>query len=88
MHSFEDHIEPVEQEDGTILDGLRYLFNGVFIASEHERYKHVYFFSLDVLTTICRKIATEDIVGVDMRGDKDGQMQITSVISSTDWNGP
>lgn len=83
MHSFEDIIEPVEQEDGTILDGVRY-FNGVFIASEHERYKHIYFFPLDVIIALCRKIAVEDIVGVEMRRDKDGLMQITRVISSTD----
>lgn len=85
MRSFGDIIEPVEQEDGTILHGLRD-FNGMFVASEQERYKHVYFFSLDVITTICRKIATEDIVGVDMRRDKDGLMQITRVISSADEN--
>ncbi|KAA0971301.1 hypothetical protein FQ154_20510 [Paeniglutamicibacter gangotriensis] len=83
MHSFEDIIEPVEQEDGTILDGVRY-FNGVFVASEHERYKHVYFFPLDAITALCRKVAAEDIVGVDMRRDKDGLMQISHVISSAD----
>lgn len=83
MHSFEDIIEPVEQEDGTILGGVRY-FNGAFVASEHERHKHVYFFPLDVITALCRKIATEDVVAVDMRRDKDGLMQITRVLSSTD----
>jgi hypothetical protein len=83
MHCFEDIIEPVEQEDGTILDEVRY-FNGAFVASRHERHKHLYFFPLEVITAICRKIATEDVVAVDMRRDKDGLMQITRVISSTD----
>lgn len=83
MHSFDDIIEPVEQADGTLSAGLRY-FNGAFVASEHERHKHLYFFSLEIITTICRKIATEDIVGINMRRDKDGLMQITRVISSTD----
>lgn len=83
MHSFEDIIEPVEQEDGTILAGLRY-FNGAFVASEHERHKHLYFFPLEVIIRVCRKIATENVVGVEMRRDKDGLMHITRVISSTD----
>lgn len=83
MHSFEDTIEPVEQEDGTILEGLRY-FNGAFVASEHERHKHLYFFPLEVIIGICRKIATENVVGVEMRRDKDGIMHITRVTSSTD----
>jgi hypothetical protein len=83
MHSFEDIIEPVEQEDGTILGGVRY-FNGVFVASEHERHRHIYFFPLGTITALCRKVATEDVVAVDMRRDEDGLMQITRVISSTD----
>ena len=83
MHSFEDIIEPVVQEDGTLLEGLRY-FNGAFVVSEHERHKHLYFFSLEVIIGICRKISAENVVGVDMRRDKDGLMHITRVISSTD----
>ncbi|MET3705865.1 hypothetical protein ABIB17_000464 [Arthrobacter sp. UYEF6] len=59
-------------------------FIGVFLASEKERQKHVYFLPAGSLIAICRTIAVEDVVGVEMRRDEAGLLQVTRVISSTD----
>lgn len=89
VHSFVlvlscDEVDaPYEGPDGIEVEG-NYLFNGYFLASEKERLKHVYFLDAATLIALCRSIAFEDVVGVDMRRDEDGVMHITRVISSTD----
>lgn len=83
LHSFEDIIAPEIQEDVSISSEMHYL-NGVFVVSEIERRKHLYFFALDSIIEICRKIAKEDVVCVQMRRDAEGLMQIYRVFSSTD----
>ncbi|SDT42606.1 hypothetical protein SAMN04489743_2861 [Pseudarthrobacter equi] len=89
IHSFVlvlscDEVEaPYEGEDGIEVEGS-YLFNGYFIASEKERMKHLYFLDSGTLVALCRSIAMEDVVGVDMRRDANGVATITRVIASTD----
>jgi hypothetical protein len=79
---------PYEGPDGIEVEG-EYRFNGYFLASERERLKHVYFLDAATLIALCRSIAVEDVVGVDMRRDADGVMHISRVIASTDaeWLG-
>ncbi|WP_426938586.1 hypothetical protein ACQCSV_13585 [Pseudarthrobacter sp. S3] len=83
VFSFDEVDAPYEGPDGIEVEG-NYLFNGYFLASEKERMKHVYFLDAATLIALCRSIAVEDVVGVDMRRDTDGVMHISRVISSTD----
>lgn len=79
-----DEIDaPYEGPDGIEVEGS-YLFNGYFLSSEKERMKHLYFLDAATLVALCRSIAVEDVVGIDMRRDADGVAHITRVISSTD----
>jgi hypothetical protein len=75
--------EPYMGDDGIEVEG-EYLFNGYFLSSENERGKHCYFLEASTLISLCRAIASENVVGVDMRRDPDGVMHISRVISSTD----
>ncbi|TNB71604.1 hypothetical protein FHJ30_13025 [Arthrobacter sp. BB-1] len=81
--SCDENETPFEGPDGVEVEGT-YLFNGFFLASEKERLKHAYFIDASTLIDLCRAIASEDVVGVDMRRDADGVMNISRVISSTD----
>ena len=89
IHSFvlvisSDEVEaPYEGLDGFEVEGT-YRFNGYFVASEKERMKHLYFLDAATLIAVCRSIAVEDVVGVDMRRDADGVAYYSRVISSTD----
>ncbi|MET3367236.1 UNVERIFIED_CONTAM: hypothetical protein ABIE34_000457 [Jeotgalibacillus campisalis] len=79
-----DEIEaPYGEPDGIEVEGT-YLFNGYYLASEKERTTHVYFLDASTLIAVCRSIAVEDIVAIDMRRDGEGIAHITRVVASTD----
>ncbi|UKA49262.1 hypothetical protein LFT48_17775 [Arthrobacter sp. FW305-123] len=79
-----DEVEaPYEGSDGIEVEGA-YRFGGFYLASEKERVKHVYFLDAATLVAVCRGIAGENVVGVDMRRDANGLAQIARVIASTD----
>lgn len=75
--------EPYMGDDGVEVEG-EYPFNGYFLASENERSKHCYFLEASTFISLCRSIATEDVVGVEMRRGDDGVMRITKVIAADD----
>ncbi len=55
------------------------LFVGVYVASENERAKHLYFVPVGSVIDLCRKVASEDIGEVQYQRGTDGVMRIVSV---------
>lgn len=55
--------------------------DGVFVSSDRERRRGLYFFSLDLLTGVFTDVGEEDIVEIQMRADERGERQIVRVIA-------
>ena len=70
IHSFVWLLSASEEEN---------LFDGVYVASEKERDKHVYFLPVASLIDLCRQVAVEDIGSIEYRRGPDGVMRIVSV---------
>jgi hypothetical protein len=75
IHSFVWAISVTEDEE---------LFNGIFVSSDRERRKFLYFIGVDLLVSLFRDIGEEDIVEIAMAADSKGERYISQVISAAD----
>jgi hypothetical protein len=60
------------------------LFDGIFVSSDWERRKSLYFIDADLLIGVFREIGEENIVEVAMAADNNGERYISQVISAAD----
>lgn len=58
-------------------------FDGIFISSDFDRRKAVYFVSVDVLVNVFRAVDSDDVLSWEMRADENGERQITRVLART-----
>jgi hypothetical protein len=60
------------------------LFDGIFVSSDRERRKYLYFIGADLLIRLFREIGEEDIVEIAMSANSSGERYISQVVSATD----
>jgi hypothetical protein len=75
IHSFAWIISATEEGE---------LFDGVFVSSDRERRRFLYFIHVDLLIGLFREVGEEDIVEMSMSADENGERYIAQVISATD----
>jgi hypothetical protein len=75
IHSFVWHFSVDEEEE---------LFDGIYVSSDRERRKYLYFVHVDVLVGLFHTIGSEDIVEYVLRADGNGERYITDVVSAQD----
>lgn len=63
-------------------DEARPRFDGIFISSDRERKRSVYFFGLETLIDICQAVGDDDIVYTRMAYNAEGERVITHASSS------
>ncbi|WP_157756109.1 hypothetical protein [Nocardiopsis dassonvillei] len=76
IHSFVWAISATEDEE---------LFDGIFVSSDRERRRFLYFVHVDLLVKLFREIGEEEIVETRMSADENGERYISQVISTTDY---
>ncbi|GAA1029778.1 hypothetical protein GCM10009565_62350 [Amycolatopsis albidoflavus] len=62
-------------------DELTGLFDGVFVSSDRERKKYLYFIPLGVLISLFRDAGEEDVHTIIMERDKNGNMHFIEKIA-------
>lgn len=56
-------------------------FRGIYVSSDFDRRKGAYFFSVDVLTEVFRRVARDDVIRAEFRRDDRGEMRPTMLSS-------
>jgi hypothetical protein len=54
-----------------------WLFDGIYVSSDRERMRSLYFIGVDALIDVFRSVGMDDVVSLEMRRDDDGVMHIT-----------
>jgi hypothetical protein len=75
IHSFVWRISATEEDE---------LFDGIFVSSDRDRRKCLYFIGVDLLIGLLRDVGSEDIVEFAFRADANGERYITDVVSARD----
>lgn len=70
IHSFVWHLSCTPDTE---------LFDGAFVASEHEKDKHLYFIPVISLIDLCRRVASEETGSITWRRGGDGSMHVVSI---------
>ncbi|WP_041784155.1 hypothetical protein [Micromonospora sp. L5] len=60
------------------------LFDGIYVSSDRQRRKFLYFVSAEVLIHLFREVGEEDIVEYALRADAKGERYIVDAISAKD----
>jgi hypothetical protein len=70
IHSWVWALSATEQEE---------LFDGIYVSSDRNRRKSVYFIAVDTLIDVFRSVGVENVAEIAMARDKNGDMQYVQV---------
>jgi hypothetical protein len=54
-------------------------FDGIYVSSDRQRRRSLYFMHVDVLVALFRTVGNEDIVEMTMSRDENGEMRYTNI---------